>query len=229
MKKSNASGPFTRRKFFGSFGKGLTSVVAIPQIFGSTQLVASSAEVKSDGTPAEDWFKKIKGKHRMVYDAPSVHDGFSIIWSWVFLDSSNGTGTTDEDLTSMVVFRHNAFALALNDQVWSSYKLGKLLKIPDPSTGVPTTKNPYWDPPEGTMPEIGMSIKVLMERGAMFCVCERSISVNSSIVARNKNVSAENVKKEWIDGLLPGVQLVPSGVWALNRAQENGCSYCFAG
>jgi intracellular sulfur oxidation DsrE/DsrF family protein len=37
------------------------------------------------------------------------------------------------------------------------------------------------------------------------------------------------VKQEWIAGLLPGVQVVPSGVVALNGAQSRGCSYCFAG
>jgi hypothetical protein len=28
---------------------------------------------------------------------------------------------------------------------------------------------------------------------------------------------------------LPGIKIVPAGIWALNRAQEKGCSYCFAG
>jgi intracellular sulfur oxidation DsrE/DsrF family protein len=37
------------------------------------------------------------------------------------------------------------------------------------------------------------------------------------------------VKKEWLASLLPGVHVVPSGVWAIGRAQEHGCAYCFAG
>ena len=228
MKKPNATFPFTRRNFFDSFGKSLTSIFAIPYVFGSTQLSAQPGPT-SERSDAEEWFSKLKGSHRIVYDATSIHDGMSIVWSWVFLDSGNQTGSPDQDLMSMVVFRHNAFALALNDQVWSSYKLGKLLKISNPDTGVPITNNPYWNPPVGMMPEPGMSIKMLMARGAMFCVCERSLSVNSAIVARKKNLRPETVKKDWIDGMLPGVQLVPPGVWALDRAQRNGCSYCFAG
>jgi intracellular sulfur oxidation DsrE/DsrF family protein len=27
----------------------------------------------------------------------------------------------------------------------------------------------------------------------------------------------------------PGIQVVPSGVWALERAQKHGCAYVFAG
>ena len=30
---------------------------------------------------ADDWFKKIKGSHRIVYDGSTPHDGFPIIWN----------------------------------------------------------------------------------------------------------------------------------------------------
>jgi len=39
----------------------------------------------------------------------------------------------------------------------------------------------------------------------------------------------EAVKKDWVAGLLPGVQVVPSGVLGVAHAQELGCVYCFAG
>jgi len=42
-------------------------------------------------------------------------------------------------------------------------------------------------------------------------------------------MQAETIKKEWIANLLPGVTVVPSGVIAVNRTQEKGCAYCFAG
>jgi len=29
--------------------------------------------------------------------------------------------------------------------------------------------------------------------------------------------------------VLPDIQIVPSGVWALGRAQQKGCGYIFAG
>ena len=230
MKRSNAmTQHVTRRNFFRSLGAGIASVVAAPQSLAQANSVVQEASPKNNWSETEEWFKKIKGTHRIVYDATSIHDGFSIVWSWVFLDSNHKTGSKDEDLTSIVVFRHNAFALALNDEIWSTYKLGKLLKIAERSSGIPVTKNQYWDLPQGFLPESDMSIKTLMERGVMFCVCDRSLSVNSAMVARNRNLKAEKVKEEWIDGLLPGVQVVPSGVWAINRAQEHGCSYCFAG
>jgi hypothetical protein len=54
------------------------------------------------------------------------------------------------------------------------------------------------------------------------------MTVNSALVAQKSGGDAAAIKKEFEAALLPGVQVVPSGLWALNRAQENGCSYCFA-
>jgi len=48
-----------------------------------------------------------------------------------------------------------------------------------------------------------------------------------SIVAGLTN--ATMVKADWIANVIPGIQVVPSGVLAVNGAQEKGCSYCFAG
>ena len=46
---------------------------------------------------------------------------------------------------------------------------------------------------------------------------------------KKKEDDAAAVKKEWLGAVLPNIQVVPSGVWALGRAQEHGCTYCFAG
>jgi intracellular sulfur oxidation DsrE/DsrF family protein len=55
------------------------------------------------------------------------------------------------------------------------------------------------------------------------------MTVYSSAVATKMKLDPAAVKKDWIAGLLPGVQLVPSGVMAVSRAQEFGARYIFAG
>ena len=50
-----------------------------------------------------------------------------------------------------------------------------------------------------------------------------------SAVASKMNLDSDEVYKEMVDGILPGIQLVPSGVWALGRAQNENCAYIFAG
>jgi len=54
------------------------------------------------------------------------------------------------------------------------------------------------------------------------------MTVYSAMWAMQNKANAEEVKKDWESGLLPGMTVVPSGVWALGRAQENKCAYCNA-
>ena len=48
-------------------------------------------------------------------------------------------------------------------------------------------------------------------------------------LAANAGVTAEEALKEWTANLIPGVTVIPSGTWGVNRAQEAGCTYCYAG
>jgi len=72
-------------------------------------------------------------------------------------------------------------------------------------------------------------VSELQANGVMFCVCNAAITVYSAVAAQGRGMQAADVMKDWQSGLLPGIQVVPSGVWAVGRAQEHGCAYCFAG
>ena len=63
----------------------------------------------------------------------------------------------------------------------------------------------------------------------MFCACDLATQVFSNAVATKMNLDPKAVYDDWVSGVLPGIQIVPSGVWALGRAQKNGCGYIFAG
>jgi intracellular sulfur oxidation DsrE/DsrF family protein len=214
----------SRRNFMGAMaGAAGLSLLSSP-MFGAAPLDAGTVE------DAETWFKKVKGKHKIVYDATEPNDGFPIIWSWVFYQTNNQTGTPDNELTAVVVLRHGAIPLAMEDKLWEKYKLGKTFKIVDPNTTATAIKNPFYVPEAKMWIDFGIQgIKSLQARGVMFCVCDMALTVNSVKVAAEMNLKAEDVKKEWVAGLLPGIQIVPSGVWAVGRAQEKGCAYCFAG
>ena len=95
-------------------------------------------------------------------------------------------------------------------------------------------RNPFWKPAPGDFKipgigEVAIGINDLQNDGVMFCVCDMAMTVFSAAVADKMKMNAADVKAEWMKGLLPGVQVVPSGVWAVGRSQEHGCTYCFAG
>ena len=77
--------------------------------------------------------------------------------------------------------------------------------------------------------DVAIGINELQADGVMFCVCNAAITVYSAVMADQMKMSADDVKNDWMKGLLPGIQTVPSGVWAIGRAQEHKCAYCYAG
>ncbi|WP_425635894.1 Tat (twin-arginine translocation) pathway signal sequence containing protein [Algoriphagus yeomjeoni] len=225
MKDQNSN---SRRNFIGKIALGSTigglAGLANPAVGNTTK----DSEISLH--EADEWFKNIKGTHRVVYDGSTPHDGFAIIWNWVFYLTNNQTDSPDSDITAMTVLRHSGVGFALEDWVWAKYKLGEALDVKDPATGNPSLRNPYYDPKPGDfpMPQI-QGIKDLIGRGAMFCVCDLALQVNSAGIAAKMNMKTEDVYADMVKGVLPGVNRVPSGVWALGRAQEHGCAYIFAG
>ncbi len=217
-----------RREFLGKLVAGAGSTLALPALL--TSLNVDAAIDPNTVADADEWFSKVKGKHRIIYDAPEPHNGFPVIWSWVFYKTNNGTGTADNELTAVVVLRHNGICMAMEDRIWEKYKFGDMFKVNDSATGTPAIRNPYNVPTDQLWTANGIEgIKALSARGVMFCVCDMALTVNSKRVAKGMNMTPEEVKKDWVSGLLPCVQLVPSGVWAVGRAQEKGCAYCYAG
>ncbi len=76
---------------------------------------------------------------------------------------------------------------------------------------------------------VAIGIPELQVSGVMFCVCNAAMTVYSNVIAMNMKMKPEDVMNDWKANLIPGVQIVPSGVWAVGRAQEHGCQYVYAG
>jgi len=230
--ESNGSNNHPRRQFLGTIASGVAAL-------GLSTIVsplAAHADNKFSHSPddPDEWFKQIKGKHRIVFDVPRANEIFPFAWPRIFLATNAATGTEEKDCTAVVVLRHTAIPYALEDRLWAKYNLGQVFKIDDPKTGKPATRNPFWKPAQGDfkVPGLGVvpiGINELQESGVLFCACNMALTVYSAAVADAMKLDATEVKKDWDSGVLPGVKVVPAGVWAVNRAQEKGCSYCFTG
>jgi intracellular sulfur oxidation DsrE/DsrF family protein len=214
------SSPTQRREFLGQ-------LAAAAATFGIASAVPASLgadELETSADPALDaWFGKIKGKHRMVFDTPEPNSGMGAIWPRVYLNTmaANYPGES----TAVVVLRHGGIPLAMNDALWAKYNLGEMFGVKDGDA--PAKKNVYAT--ITGLPIEGLGIAELMKGGVLVGVCDVALTVYSSGAASKSGLDAATVKKEWVAGLLPGVQIVPSGVLAVARAQELGCAYCFAG
>jgi hypothetical protein len=217
-----------RRDFLGTLVAGAT--VGIAGLALSTEAaLASQLPPMPDTSGFEAWLKKIKGKHKQVFDAPMPHGGLPLAWSRVFLMTNKSTGVADDDVKAVLILRHEAIPIGMENGLWEKYKFGEMFEIQDEATKTPLTMNPFWKPKAGSMPLPGMGLDELIQSGVLVGICDMAITFYSMKHAEKAGLKAEDVKKDWISGILPGIQLVPSGVLAVNRAQEHGCTYCYAG
>ena len=216
-----------RRGFLGAATLG--AVAGWAELATATR-PAAAAEEAAGPTEFTNWLDSIGGKQRQLYDVPEPNDGFGLIWSWAFLATGPGAfGLPEKDLAVVVVLRHNGLPLAFNDATWSKYKLGEFFKITDPVSKGPATRNFFLASKPGDMILPDASIDRLLARGVKVVACNLAIDFYSAQLAKQMNLPADQVRKDWIAGLVPGVRTVPSGVVAINGAQARGCGYCFAG
>jgi hypothetical protein len=210
----------TRRRIFFR-GAGAT-ILGLAGFASAASRAQAATSVPGDGL---NWPGKLKGRHRQVVDAYTVNSGYPLIFASTFLLTDPPPGSA----TSVVILRSQGLVVALNSTVWEKYKIGESLKIIDPETKAPAVKNPFVNPKPGVLLTDDMAVDRLLGRGAVFGACNVALHGLSKRLASNADVSAENAAKEWAANLVPGITLLPSGVWGLNRAQQAGCTYCTGG
>ena len=213
-----------RRGFIGALlggaaAFGLSSVLAPAKMLGATTL--SNPGVAD----AEKWFEQVKGKHKMVFDVPKHNDGRAIGWALTLMDTYNDLGTPDADLSIVLIFRSGGTPLALADPIWVKYGVGKRIEMKDPETKVYAKKNLF----AKCKTEDDDCIELFQKRGGLVGVCNHAIEGMSEGLAKQMKLKKEDVLKDFMDNLLPEIQLMPSGIWAIHRAQEAGCAFSYGG
>jgi hypothetical protein len=215
-----------RRTFLGKLAMSASSLA-----FGAAALTlpdALRAETLATGhSPAPDpknWLANLKGKHRQLVDAFAPNEGFPLAFAYTFLLPQ----TPAEPGGAVIVLRHFAMPFALNSDIWAKYKIGEKIKIDDPVTKKPATRNPFYKATPGSLLVDDMAIDKLMAKGVIFGACNVALNVLSGMFAP-PGVTKEAAAKEWMAGIIPGIPVIPSGTWGVNRAQEAGCTYCSGG
>ena len=212
---ANTTDGAPRRNFFRLAGATMLGLAGLASAAARAQAAAPSAG------DSLNWPGKLKGRHRQVFDAYSVNNGRPLQFAYTFLLTDPPPGSA----TAVVILRAQGLVLALNSAVWEKYKIGESLKIVDPETKAAAVKNPFLNPKHGVLPTDDMAVDRLLAKGAVLGACNMALHGLSKQLASNAGVSADDAAKEWAANLVPGITLLPSGVWGLNRAQEAGCTY----
>ena len=217
--------PGDRRDFLGS----LLAVRLAGKVEGTSPNPQSPIPIPQ----SMSWLSKIRGTHRAVFDNPR-DDGTGLIRAWIWLNQCQSVmGAAGDDCTAVVVLRHGAVTLAMNDAFWAQYELAISGSTPE-KPNIPG-RNPQmaeamvdsmgmFPAPARALAQ-GLGLDALIARGGIVVACEFAFwGITQRVLNRDKSTEAE-ARERALAHLVPGVSLVPSGFLALAAAQQQRCSF----
>ena len=198
----------------------------------STSLLAAVPFDLSHHTEALDdtdlsWVARLRGKSRAVFDSPNVAEGGALFRAALWRTQINKVfGTPIEEVTPVVVFRHEAIPLVMNDAFWDHLGIGKDLKWKDEKTGKWLKKNPLSSTPPDMPPEFkDFNIPAFIKTGGIVLACGLAFGRIVQQYADKDKLTQPDAEKRAKENLLPGVIIQPSGFFAVLKAQDEGCKY----
>src|SRR5258705_385601 len=174
----------------------------------------------------ETWLNRITGKHKMIFDAPEVNGGMPVIWPRVWLNGNNENyATKDADNSAVVVLRHSAIPIAMQDALWVKYKLGEAFSIKEGEA--PATRNIFADVMPLPLP--GTGLKALLAAGVQVGCCNVALTVYSAMVAQKMSMDPAAGTAERVARLLPWGPDAPVRVGSGAPGPGNGGAYTVCG
>ncbi len=231
MNREGMESSLARRLFLARLGMGVSvvgaSVVSSP---AAVAQVAADAPWRPARHTQDDWFDKIPGVHRFLFDTASAEAMASALQfaGNYFTANHEEYGLKDSDLAVVIVARHKSTSFAYNDAIWAKYgkQLSEHAEFTDPKTKAPPAVNVYTRPDDGSGQASRMN--ALIKQGVQFAVCRMSTRGIAGRIAQATGIKADIIIKEITANLIDNAHMVPAGILAVNRAQERGYSYISA-
>ena len=200
---------------------------------GSTACAAPSAAASqptsrpSPGGFDMSWLERIDRRRRTVFDTNDVSGGAGLAFVAAYLDGAR-QAYGDPDASTVLVHRHTSVPIVMGDEMWRRLGLGESLKLKDPTTGEVAQRNPFIRYRQGdkfTMTGAQSGLDVLLRNGTIILACNRAITGYAGMLANKEKIDRTQAMTELKAALIPGVYLVPNGVFGVCAAQEAGCGY----
>jgi intracellular sulfur oxidation DsrE/DsrF family protein len=215
-----------RRGFFGRLLAASTAILIPAGVRAQEETGSRSGAAP----PEEAWLELLTGRHKQIFDAPNLQNGKPLMQARNFLDAyGDAYHLVDREVSAAVVAHGNALPLLFQSQAWECFQLGEQYRIQDPQTGQAAVRNVFQrGGSDGPVPPEA-SVEALQRRGVVFLLCNNTLKRASAEIGGRMGRSAEDLRSALLASLLPGVHVVPAAVVAINRAQESGMTYVYAG
>ena len=171
------------------------------------------------------WQQKVNKRRRMAFDTNEVQGGAGLSFVAAYL-SGVRQAYGEPDASTVLVHRHASVQIVLGDEIWRRLGLGESLKLKDPTTGETAQRNPFLTWKEGdryTMTGRNATLETIMKNGTIILACNVALSGYAGMLATKEKIDREQAKKEVLASVVPGVYIVPNGIFGVCAAQEVGC------
>lgn len=219
--------PLVRRSFLGR----LTAAAAAA---GAAFALPATASAHATSTPPRDilrhpqdqWLDQLPGAHRLMLDAVTPFGAIeAAMFAWNFLRTSGAPyGLKDGDHAVVVTLRHQATVMALPQAMWDKFAaLGPKEPFRNPLDDGTAQKSVLRLGTPGGAPE-PFTWDALAKRGVHFAICGAAMTRLAGQAA-GKGGDAKAAYAELEATLPANSHVMPSGITAVQRAQEYGYSY----
>lgn len=173
------------------------------------------------------WTEQVqRAQYKAVFDSTELGDGAALDLAADIQGNFKEVYGSDDVVRMVIVMRHGGQVMGFNDDLWNRYAIGEDRKVNDAVTKQPARRNP-WAKAQPGEPDsaVASRLDTLHARGAIFLVCNRASMNWAREAAERTKKPLEQVQNDVRNGLVPGAVLMPTGVFALVRAQNAGCAY----
>lgn len=193
------------------------------------------ANSKRSAGAQEQWFDKPHALHRILFDTTTADGlGQALAFADVYFSVNKTSYDTDaDDLAVLIVLHHFSTPFGFDDAIWAKYGTSFSEKkykqeLVDPRTKRAPALNLYNAKAMDSLPNGGVTLDSLSERGARFAVCDTATRGIANMLSKLTHESSDAIYAELTGHLIRNAVLVPAGITTINRAQELGYSYSVA-
>jgi hypothetical protein len=213
-----------RRQFLGNIAALSTGGALLPSALG-----AMGPEPVQGQTWDMSWRDKVVGDFRAVFDSPEVNEGVGL---WRAADWKRSVkavyGDAAKDASAVLVIRHKAIPMALNNAFWERHAIGEEQKITKPRSEEFVTVNPFLSTPDSSESDRSNSLDGFMADGGIILACNYALMQMVAREARKLGVPSREARDATLQYLIPGIIVQPSGFFAALEAQRAGCHFFLA-
>ena len=173
------------------------------------------------------WAARVTGRHKMCFDAHEISEGVCLHQARSFIQGYKDVyGMADTDVSAVLVIRHAAVPMVMNDTLWADGFFGEENKLKDPESGEVAKRNPFINVPAGARHALTWpdgALDTLIARGVIVLACNLALTNYAGMIARRRNIPRQDGLALVNDNLIPGIYKMPTGVFATCHAQQLGC------